>query len=232
MEIFAKNVREAAKELNLNATSLGAKVGLASSTAANYWSGKRPWPSELVPELAKHLRTDANGLFGLPSISAPVVSGDQMRRWLRSGDSPADDVQANEGADLVPIASIDQAYGMGGTFTDMPVEEHAMLFPRQWIESITHSPPSALTWARGRGDSMAPTINDNDLVLFDRSQRVVREQDAIWALTVGDIGMIKRLRVRRSEVQILSDNDRVPTDLAHTDEVNIIGRLVFIGRRI
>jgi phage repressor protein C with HTH and peptisase S24 domain len=70
------------------------------------------------------------------------------------------------------------------------------------------------------------------MVLIDRAQRTVREQDAIWALTVGDIAMIKRVRVRGETVHILSDNDRVPPDLAHFEEVNVVGRVIFIGRKV
>lgn len=158
------------------------------------------------------------------------AKADDLRKVLgqRAPVAPSPSNDTN----LVPIASIDLAYGMGGTFTDLHVEEQVMQFPRPWVESITHTPPALLTWARGRGDSMSPTINDNDLVLFDRSQKRVLEQDAIWALTVGDIGMIKRLRIRGGEVHILSDNERVPPDTALPEEVNIIGRVVFIGRRI
>lgn len=132
---------------------------------------------------------------------------------------------------LVPIQSIDLAFGMGGTFTDVPIETEVMHFPAAWVESITLTPPAMLTFARGRGDSMVPTLQDGDMVLIDRSQRTIREQDAIWALTLGDIGMIKRLRIRGAAVSILSDNSNVPTDEAHADEINVVGRVIFIGRR-
>lgn len=137
-----------------------------------------------------------------------------------------------EQLDLVPVEHIDLAYGLGGTFTDSPVEIAVQHFPRTWLQTITSSPPVLLTWARGRGDSMAPTINDGDLLLIDRSQKRVAEQDAIWAFTIGDIGMVKRLRVRGGKVTILSDNDNVPADIAGTDEINIVGRITFVGRRI
>lgn len=136
-----------------------------------------------------------------------------------------------EHLDLVPIAEIDQAYGMGLTFTDNPIKVRVHHFPRAWIESITYSPPSELTIARGKGDSMDPTIRDRDMVIIDRSRRTIDEADAIWALTVGDIGMIKRLRRRGPTVVIQSDNDRVSDEEVHADEVNIVGRIVFIGRR-
>jgi phage repressor protein C with HTH and peptisase S24 domain len=120
---------------------------------------------------------------------------------------------------------------MGLTFTDNPVEVRVHHFPRAWVESITYSPPSELTIARGKGDSMDPTIRDRDMVIIDRSRRTIDEVDAIWALTVGDIGMIKRLRRRGPTVVIQSDNDRVSDEEVHADEVNIVGRIVFIGRR-
>lgn len=133
--------------------------------------------------------------------------------------------------DLVPIAEIDQDYGLGGTFADGHVEVQIHHFPRAWVESITPSPASMLTIARGKGDSMDPTIRDRDMVIIDRSRRKIDEADAIWALTVGDIGMIKRLRLRGSMVVIQSDNDRVSDETVHADEINIVGRIVFIGRR-
>lgn len=135
------------------------------------------------------------------------------------------------GPDLVPIEQIDLAYGMGASFTDGPINSEVMHFPRPWVEAITSSPPALLTWARGRGDSMVPTIHDGDIVLLDRSQRRVIEQDALWAYTVGDLGAIKRLRIKGDRVVILSDNPSVPADEEPIDEVNIVARVIFVGRR-
>ncbi|WP_232479583.1 S24 family peptidase [Sphingomonas sp. TX0522] len=134
--------------------------------------------------------------------------------------------------DIVEVEEIDLAYGLGGTFADGLVEITRHRFPLAFIQSITSTPPAMLTIARGRGDSMMPTLMDGDMVLIDRSQRTVREQDAIWAFTVGDIAMIKRVRVRGEKVLILSDNDRVPSDEAHHEEVRVVGRVIFIGRKV
>ena len=143
------------------------------------------------------------------------------------GAAPASDL-----LDLVPVVEIDLAFGLGGAFADGPLVVETLHFPRTWLQSITRTAPEMLTFARGRGDSMQPTLQDGDIVLIDRSVRSVREQDALWAMTIGDIAMIKRIRVRGEEVTILSDNDRVPEDHAHVEEVNIVGRIVFIGRRV
>jgi len=148
-----------------------------------------------------------------------------------SGGGIEDEVAAEQ-LGLVAIQSIDLAYGMGISFTDVPIEVEVLHFPKAWIETITHTPASLLTWGRGRGDSMMPTINDHDLVLLDRSQTTIREQDAIWAFTEGDTGSIKRLRLRNDRVTILSDNPSVPPDEVHVAEIRIVGRVIFIGRRM
>lgn len=134
-------------------------------------------------------------------------------------------------ADTVGIQHIDQAYGLGATFTDGPVEIEVLQFPKVWVDSITATAPAFLTWTRGKGDSMEPTIHDGDLVLLDRSRRKVDEADALWAFTVGDVGAIKRLRVKGDRFRIMSDNASVPEDEEPIDFVNIVGRVIFVGKR-
>lgn len=205
-EQVASRVRRSAQSLGWNSADLASRLGLPSSSMSNYWTGKRMWPTELLVPLAEHLQTRVATLLGA--------------------------VDREGTGDLVAVSEIDLAYGMGGSFADGPVEAQTLHFPRAWLETITTSPPSQLTFARGRGDSMVPTLLDGDIVLIDRSQRTVREQDAIWAFTVGDIAMIKRVRLRGETVHILSDNDRVPADEASIEEVHVVGRVVFIGRRL
>ncbi len=133
--------------------------------------------------------------------------------------------------DLVSVQQIDMAYGLGATFVDQPINVEVLRFPRAFIEAITASSPALLTWTRGRGDSMEPTINDGDLVLIDRSQRTVVEQDAMWAYTVGDLGAIKRLRIKGDRVVIHSDNQSVRPDEEPIEGLNIVGRVIFVGKR-
>lgn len=201
--------------LGWSQSELARRTGLAQTTVNSLVKGDSRSSSHLH-RIARELHTTPSYLVGEtddPDENAPPpLSPEQVASQLA----------------LVPIASIDLAYGMGTTFTDVPVEEEVLHFPASWIRSITSTPPEFLTFVRGRGDSMSPTIHDDDMILVDRSQRRVRDQDAIWAITVGDVGMIKRLRLRSNGVTILSDNERVPPDEATGDEVNIVGRVIYI----
>ncbi len=167
------------------------------------------------------------------AVSIAAALGCSVDWLLTGGEEDASAfLPAQDDPNFVEVEEIDLAYGLGWTFADGPVEVTRHRFPRDFIASITSSPPHKLTIARGRGDSMQPTMQDGDMVIVDRSQVSIREQDAIWALTVGDMAMIKRIRIRGEKVLILSDNDRVPPDEAHHEEVRVVGRVIFIGRRV
>jgi phage repressor protein C with HTH and peptisase S24 domain len=214
----AERLRRLMNEQGLSQSELARRVGLSQTSIYNLVSGKA-YGSAHLHRIASALGTTAAYLDGEtddPEEGAPLA--------------PTPKVIAQH-LDLVEIPQIDMAYGMGVTFADGHVDVDMLHFPRTWIEAITSSPPSLLTWASGRGDSMAPTIHDGDLVLLDRSQRRVVEQDALWAYTVGDFGAIKRLRMKGNRVVILSDNPSVPPDEELADEVNIVARVIFIGRR-
>lgn len=206
-------------ERGISQAELARRVGVAQQTIHKLISGGSRTSAHLH-RIARELGTTADYLSGEtddPGEGAlPTPTAKDIAQQL----------------DLVGIEQIDLAFGLGATFADGPIGAELMHFPRQWVDAITSSPPALLTWTRGRGDSMFPTINDGDLILLDRSQRRVTEQDALWAFTVGDLAAIKRLRIKGDRVVILSDNPTVPPDEEPIDEVNIVARVAFVGRKI
>jgi phage repressor protein C with HTH and peptisase S24 domain len=74
---------------------------------------------------------------------------------------------------------------MGGSFVDYEpgaLEIAKAKFSREWLRKFTHSSPELLFTTSGVGDSMAPTINDQDVVIVDRSSSASR---ARWARRSG-----------------------------------------------
>lgn len=190
---------------------LGRLLGLPSSRIAEIYDGKRKVTVDEAKVIVDH--------FGLAAERAlPAASHDP-------GELSDDDL------DMVGIRMIDMAYGMGATYAVDYPEVDVLKFPKQWIEAISHAPPAMLTWARGRGDSMDPTIRDGDLVLLDQSQRTLTERDAMWAFTIGEEAAIKRLRRQGDRCQIFSDNPTVPPDEQLLRDIHIVGRVVFVGAR-
>lgn len=135
--------------------------------------------------------------------------------------------------DLVVIPEIDPAFGMGNAIMDEPASPEMRSFSRAWLRLITDAPPEELYWARGRGNSMSPTIEDGEPVLIDRRQQTPRDADLIWAFAWGEVGAIKRLRpMPDGSVKILSDNPAVPVDVAYDGELHVFGRVVAVVRKL
>jgi phage repressor protein C with HTH and peptisase S24 domain len=135
--------------------------------------------------------------------------------------------------DLVQVPEIDPSFGLGAVFMDEAAAPEMRTFSRGWLRQITTTPPDELYWAAGRGNSMAPTIEDGEPVLIDRRQQSPRDADLIWAFAWGDIGAIKRLRpMPDGSVKILSDNPAVPPESAHGSEIHIFGRVVAVVKNL
>jgi phage repressor protein C with HTH and peptisase S24 domain len=140
---------------------------------------------------------------------------------------------ATRRADLVQVPEIDPSFGLGAVFMDEAAAPEMRTFSRGWLRQITTTPPDELYWAAGRGNSMAPTIEDGEPVLIDRRQQSPRDADLIWAFAWGDIGAIKRLRpMPDGSVKILSDNPAVPPESAHGSEIHIFGRVVAVVKNL
>lgn len=134
--------------------------------------------------------------------------------------------------ELIRRVDISYAMGDGAVIADYP-ETGFIPFDRQFLRTLTGAATASLIVANGDGDSMQPTIYDSDYVLIDTSVKRVTMQDKIYALTVAGAGMIKRLRVLpEAKVLVLSDNPLIPPQEFDADDVYIVGRVRWIGRKM
>ena len=217
--IMSDRVRTLMDAAGLSQSELARRIQVTQGAIAKIASSN-PGGSSHLHKIARELGTTPAYLTGEtddPSAGALPV--------------PTAGVIADQ-LDLVQINEVSLDYGMGGSYLDAAVELTPRYFPTVWLRSVTDTPPEALFFARGRGDSMQPTLLDGDMVLIDRSERQVREQDRIWAIAYGEIGSIKRVRISGGGVKVLSDNPSVREEVLAPDEVTIIGRVVWIGRKI
>lgn len=222
---LGNRIKARSDELGISGAELARRVGLKQPTISALMSGKSRSSSHLHL-IARALETTVEYLLG--ETDDPSPAAEVKDRQLGYRGPPV------EASPTVELQEIDLAYGMGGTFLDdIPVKAETMRFTRDWLRNFTNSPPEHLFFARGAGDSMAPTILDSDMVLVDRSQDTPRMGDQIWAIAFGGVGMIKRLRPHPDgTVRILSDNPQVPDDRAADGEMFIIGRVVAVVRKV
>jgi phage repressor protein C with HTH and peptisase S24 domain len=103
-------------------------------------------------------------------------------------------------------------------------------FSRRWLEEqgLARAELSAI---RVEGDSMEPLLNDGDEILVDCSPRPFR--DGIHVVRLGDTLMVKRVAsAGAGRVALLSQNFAYPPVEIATEEIEIIGRVVWKGGRV
>lgn len=208
---------------------LARRIGVQSTSIWKLAEGQSQ-NSRYLHLIARELGTTVEYLIGDTDDIAPAALTD---RRLGYGAPPADRSVSDQRGDIVEVAEIDLRYGLGATYLADTVDAQPRQFSRAWLRHFTDSPPEELFWALGQGNSMEGTIHDSDIVLIDRRQDSPRMADLIWAFAFGEIGMIKRLRpMPDGSVKILSDNPAVPAETAHDGELNIIGRVVAVVKRL
>lgn len=216
--ILAANVKALRSRLELNQQAFADRLRVQQSYISKWENGNVTPSGDSIAAMA-----NLAGVSFDAFKTAPL--GSKARKVPPAAEDDDDDLE------MVGIQHIDMAYGLGATFAVDHPEVDVLKFPKQWVETITFSPPQLLTWTRGKGDSMEPTIRDGDLVLLDRSKRTLNERDALWAFTIGEEAAIKRLRRNGDRCLILSDNASVPPDEQNLRDMNIVGRVVFVGSR-
>lgn len=108
-------------------------------------------------------------------------------------------------------------------------------FSHDWIREALHLDPGDLMLETAVGESMHPTLSDQDLLLVDSSDRKLREF-GVYILEYAGERLVKRVqRKLDGSLLLISDNsiyepERVPPERA--SEVVVIGRVVWCGGRI
>lgn len=214
-------LQEAMETAGLDQPALAEKAGCTQGAISQILLGNTQ-RSRFLPDIASALGVSVQWLRGESDDrdpSAPLVPTSQ-------------DVMAHFDLAIVPELELGYSMGGGSVLTDY---EHKGVVPfqRTWLKALMHGSFDDLFVARGEGDSMQPTLLDGDFVLVDTSQKQINKQDRIWCVSYGDLGMIKRVRkMPDGGYNILSDNPAVSAIKAYDDEMFVVGRVIWIGRRM
>lgn len=152
----------------------------------------------------------------------------------RAAPAPEPDLPTVIPDDIEMIREVDIRYAMGAgrQLEDFP-EIGQMPFNRNMRRMLTSTPAEKLFVARGDGDSMQPTLINYDAVLIDTSQNAITQSDRIWALRIEDAGLIKRVRILpKVGYELISDNALIPPQIVAREDVTVVGRVIWVGRRI
>lgn len=219
---LGERIKERLERLSISQAELARRVKVSQPTINALIKGGNT-SSKHLHRIAAELETSPAYLVGETDDDSPVMVAPSAL------DALADKL------DLAILPELEIAYSMGGGATVFEQFEQKGIVPfqRQWLRTMMQGSIGDMFVARGEGDSMQPTILDGDIVLIDTAQKDIRKQDRIWAVAYGDLGMIKRVRrLPNGTYLLLSDNSTIPPVECADGEMHVIGRVVWIGRRV
>lgn len=238
-------LRELLADQEMSQSELARRVGVSQTAIYKLVSGAGQG-SKFIHRLAEELGVLPGYLMGETDV--PAQPGDYERhleKRRKEPDYPKQKAvsdrrlgwasQPVENADTIELEEFDVSFGLGAAYIhDSPVEARKRVFSRSWIRQFTQSPFDHLFWGTGIGDSMTPTILDADVVLIDTFDRTPRFADKLWAVEVGGLGSIKRLRPTTDGegMRLLSSAPDVPEEIVFDGEMTIVGRVVAVVRKV
>jgi phage repressor protein C with HTH and peptisase S24 domain len=199
-----------------------------------------------VAELARAIGVSDNAIYkwlsgrGQPSVANLVALADAAKvslEWLATGRESAipkrSSVLSNEHSGFVYVARYDvKGPGpRGETLRNEQIVDY-LAFKKEWVQARLKAEPRNLLLIEAVGDSMAPTLEDSDLLLVDLGEPRFRH-DGIYVLRRDQELEVKRLQRRPDgAVNIISDNPAYQASVVPGDSVQIMGRVIWAAGRL
>lgn len=219
--VMADRIQGRLDDLGMSQNELARRVGVATQTIWKLVNGHSQGSSHLH-KIARALQTTAEYLDG--QTDDPSGEGAAVTSTATAAEQL--------GMTLIPQIDLHFALG-GGSFVEGPINTTMVAYRTDWLNHITRGRQADVFLTKGDGDSMIPTILDGDDVIVNRAERIIDKQDKLWALGYGDLVSIKRvMRLANGRYQLNSDNHAVWPTEALEEELRVIGRVIWIGRRM
>lgn len=198
--------------------NIAQKLDVPFSTLRKYVDGRSLPSFEVLEKIHTATGCDLNWLV----TGEGIAPGGEGMKVL--GGACADYVD-------IPLVAPRLAGGTGEVVLSEKVLRHVR-FERAWVNEFAQVKDLCLFLVTG--DSMRPTVLNEDMVLVDRSRTEMAEGGIFAISRYGEL-MIKRLRwADGGAIEIGSDNPEHPTRVVshEADGFRIIGRVVWLAREV
>lgn len=197
-----------------------------------------------VVMVAKAVGVSDNAIYkwlagrGQPSVTNLVALARAARvsiEWLATGEESKQSAQAITRAvehgdfTFMPRNRIRFSSGREGILRSDQVVD-SIAFRAEWVKRRLSTESRDLLLIEVVGDSMAPTVEDMDLILADLAEPRFR-QDGIYLLRHDSGLAVKRIQ-RRPDGKLLIRSDNPKYEAMVVSTVNVIGRVIWTGGRV
>lgn len=183
---------------------------------------RRYLPRDFAEQVARELAKE-----GVDPAQVMALAGDDGLAVVEPGEP------APAGAAMVPIFDVQASAGPGSFVEGYEAVAASLALPPDYLRRITRARLDDLAIISVKGDSMAPTLNDDDIVMLDRS-KVSTAYDGLFVLRFDEALHVKRLArgSKRGHVLIISDNKDYPPQEYPAAEIEVIGKVIWAGGKV
>jgi phage repressor protein C with HTH and peptisase S24 domain/DNA-binding XRE family transcriptional regulator len=219
-------IRAVRDELSLSRERFAQEMGVHKNTIIRYESGERVPDADFLSAMCERWR-DIDSAWLLTGKRERQVGAVAEQASNYSGS----DIAAHDLVRMTP-GRVQASSGLVVS-SDQVTDELA--FSRAWLVNELGIDPGQVALIRARGDSMAQTIRDGDLMVLDLGAQDA-ETEGVYVLHLDRVLVAKRLqRLYDGSIRVTSDNAAyqeqvVPPDRAEV--LSIIGRVVWTGRHL
>lgn len=137
------------------------------------------------------------------------------------------------GAKLVPVYDLAASAGFG-SLVEYETIAYSLAFPPSYLDKLTRSHPKNLAIISVKGESMLPTLKDDDIVMVDTSKKNIG-YDGMFVIRHIDVIKVKRLRLSpdRTAITLVSDNSKLyQPETWPAEDIEVIGRVIWVGGKV
>ncbi len=215
-------------KFNGNSSEFARNIGVAVTSLKRWLTGEEdPSRSNLIKIATvgdvdlKWLATGNGSSFSSPVVAEPKK---EMVNLLDSGN--AEWVRCYR---FINVSAGFGSFNDGVTKADGKMPYATTLFNKLGVSA--HN--CAVFWAKG--NSMYPTIADDDQLLVDLTQKAIVDNN-VYLVQNGESVWVKRIKVAWNGIELISDNkdEYPPINIPATEAeyLQIIGRVVYIGHSL
>ncbi|MCJ8138414.1 S24 family peptidase [Falsirhodobacter halotolerans] len=204
----------------LRASPLAKAAGLSTTTLTRPLSGADHAFDLSLPTLAK-----IEEFSGIPF--APFRDGEVPKSY-EVGTAPLENTH-----NLVSVFDVHASAGDGHIVEDERIIEQ-LVFPAGYLHRITKTKAKDLAIIGVKGDSMLPTISDDDVVMIDMLKKDL-SFDGLFVIKDGGASLlVKRIGrgTKSGHIMVISDNQTYPNTERAVEDIEVVGKVVWYGRKV
>lgn len=225
MQPILSRIAEIQTHLGLSVTKFALSIGVPQTTLSNMFNRDSTPKTELLNKIVEihqvnpsYLLTGEGPMFAGQDVS-PLAPAPSMVTYRGGG---LRELQETLTGKLVPFLTQMVSAGPGAELLEYEDSCGLICLPEAAVKG-------ELRALRVKGDSMEPTLRPGDIVVCDQNGW---QGDGVYVIRDQDSAYVKRVRRVREGLEVISDNTVYQPWQCPSEELVLVGRVVFCVVRL